>query len=244
MFLIATGLNLYLMTFLLLALAPAIALMAYVYHLDPIDKEPSQLLWSLILMGVLAGFIASILEEVGMNLLGLYSGLDPNSAQFTVASDFLVVGVVEEGCKDALMARKTWKNRAFNCRFDGVVYAVFTSLGFAAMENVMYGFMYGPGVLFGRALMAIPAHMGFAVLFGIFYGEAKLLSSRGHSFGSAACIVVGYVLSVFLHGLYDSAAMVQTDASFGVFAAVVVVVYIICFIVVRIAAKHDKRFAY
>lgn len=243
MFFLLPGFSTFLQIFLVLALAPAVLLMVYVYRLDPIDKEPASILWPLVWRGVLAGFIAGVLEDVGMQALGLYSGLDPRSAQFTVASDFLVVGVVEEGCKYWLMARKTWGNPSFNCRFDGVVYAVFTSLGFAGMENIMYGLNYGTGVLLTRAFMAIPAHMGFAVLFGIFYGEAKCLSVRGHGFRAVLCIVCGYVASVFLHGLYDSAAMVSSDAGDSLFFLVVVVIYVVNFVVARQAARHDRRFA-
>ena len=243
MFFLLPVLNSYMTFFLVLALAPAVLLMAYVWRLDPIDKEPGGLLWSLILRGVVAGLISGILEDVAMDALGLYSGLDPYSAKFTVMSDFLVVGVIEEGTKYALMARKTWNSREFDCRFDGVVYAVFTSLGFAAMENLMYGLNYGTGVLVGRALMAIPAHMGFAVLFGVLYGQAKSLSVRGNEVGAVACIVLGYALSVFLHGAYDSAAMVSSSAGDTLFFLIVAVIYLVNFVVARVAAKHDRRFA-
>lgn len=241
--LLLTGLNLYFLLFLMIALAPAIYLMVYVYRLDPIDKEPMGLLWSLVLVGVAAALVAGVVEAVGMQVFGLFSGLDPNSVQFTVASDFLVVGLVEEGLKYLFMGRRTWRARAFNCRFDGVVYAVFTSLGFAAAENVMYGLTYGTGVLFARAFMAIPAHMGFAVLFGMFYGQGKLLDARGHGILSKGCIAVGYLLSVGLHGLYDSTAMVQTESSMAAFLVVVLAIYLINFVIARTAARHDKRFA-
>lgn len=244
MFFLLSGISTYLEIFLVLALAPAVFLMVYVYRLDPIDKEPASLLWSLILSGVFAGLISGVLEQVGMQAMGLFSGLDPASAQFTVASDFLVVGVVEEGTKYWLMARKTWHSPAFDCRFDGVVYAVFTSLGFAGMENIMYGLTYGSGVFLTRALMAIPAHMGFAVLFGILYGEARYQAAQGHTVRSALCVAVGYALSVFLHGLYDSAAMVSSNASDSLFFLVVVVIYVVNFVVARQAAEHDVRFAY
>ena len=80
----------------------------------------------------------------------------------------------------------------------------------AAMENVMYGLTYGSGVLVQRAFMAIPAHMGFAIIFGLLYGQARCMSLRRRGLESAACIAGGYLLSVFLHGAYDSAAMVSS----------------------------------
>ena len=136
-FLLANGFTLYLLFFLILAIGPAVALMRYVYNLDPLEKEPSGLLSQLILRGVLAAFLAGVFEEVGMSVFGLLSGLDENTLGFELLSDFVVVGVIEEACKYILMGRATWNNPAFNCRYDGVVYAVFLLLGFAGMENVM-----------------------------------------------------------------------------------------------------------
>ncbi len=241
--LFATGFNLYVLTFLVLALGPAVGLMMYVYNIDPLDKEPGNLLWRLVLAGVLAGFIASVLESVAFSFFDAFSGLRHDGVAYTVLSDFLIVGVVEEGAKYILMARRTWQHPAFNCRFDGIVYAVFVSLGFAGMENIMYGLTYGTGVLFTRALLAIPAHMGFAVLFGLFYGQAKALSVRGNRFSSGVLIATGFVLSVFLHGLYDSAAMIEIDGTQLLFLLVVVIIYVINFMIVKRAAQHDQRFA-
>ena len=61
-FLLANGLTLYLLFFLVLAIGPAVALMRYVYNLDPLEKEPAGLLSRLILRGVVAAFFAGILE--------------------------------------------------------------------------------------------------------------------------------------------------------------------------------------
>ena len=196
-FLLANGFTLYLLFFLILAIGPAVALMRYVYNLDPLEKEPSGLLSQLILRGVLAAFLAGVLEEVGMSVFGLLSGLDENTLGFELLSDFVVVGVIEEACKYILMS---------------------------------------------RAVMAIPAHMGFAVLFGMLYGEAKYLAVRGHRIGSVLCVVVGFAFSALLHGLYDATATLANYGD-GTFLLVVALIYVIVFLVVRSAARHDKRFA-
>ena len=93
-----------------------------------------------------------------------------------------------------------------------------------------------------RAVMAIPAHMGFAVLFGMLYGEAKYLAVRGHRIGSVLCVVVGFAFSALLHGLYDATATLANYGD-GTFLLVVALIYVIVFLVVRSAARHDKRFA-
>lgn len=242
-FLLSNGLTLYLAIFLALAVGPAVALVRYVYNLDTLEREPAGLLLALFWRGVVAALVASVLEQVGMEAFGLLSGLGRQDPWFLLLSDFAVVGVIEEACKYVLMARATWHDPNFDCRYDGVVYAVATSLGFAAAENVTYGLAYGPGVLLGRAMMAIPAHMGFAVVFGFLYGEAKLLSVRGHRIGAGLCVACGYLLSVLLHGLYDSTATLFGSGD-ATFLLVVAVIYLIVFPVVHTMARHDRRFLY
>ncbi len=92
---------------------------------------------------------------------------------YTILLAFLVVAVVEEGTKFVFLKLRTWRDPNFNFRFDGIVYAVFVSLGFAAFENINYVLGYGLTVALPRAVLAIPAHMGFAVFMGLFYGRGK-----------------------------------------------------------------------
>lgn len=79
---------------------------------------------------------------------------------------------------------RTWRNPNFNYRFDGIVYAVFVSLGFAAFENIQYVLHYGLSVALPRAIFAVPGHMSFAVFMGLFYGRAKLYEAWGDGAGA------------------------------------------------------------
>ena len=224
---------------ILLAVLPAVFLMRYIYRQDTIEKEPSALLFRVTLMGVVAAFVSMILESIGQALLGL-TQIDPESPLYMILTAFLVVAVVEEGTKYFFMNLQVWKNPAFNYRFDGIVYAVFASLGFAAMENVMYVFGYGLNVLLARALLSIPGHMSFAVVFGIFYGRAKQYAHRGRKGACAANVILGYLIAVLLHGFYDSCAMIGSSLSMILFAAFIVVIYIIVFKVVRSESRTDR----
>ena len=108
-------------------------------------------------MGILAALVSIALEFVGQTVLR--SLVDANSPAYTILMAFLIVAVVEEGTKFLFLKRRTWRDPNFNFRFDGVVYAVFVSLGFAAFENIEYIFHYGLSVAVPRALLAIPGHM-------------------------------------------------------------------------------------
>ncbi len=226
--------------YLLLALAPALILMNYVYKQDKIERESPALLGRLVLMGVLAGFLSMVLEGIGENILGR-ADLNPNSAFYKILLSFLVVGLVEEGMKYLLMSRVTWRNPEFNYKFDAIVYSVFTSLGFAGMENIMYAMNFGPSVLAPRAFLAIPGHCAFAVVFGAFYGRAKMRYYDGYTGRAVLDIIAGYLLSVCFHGLYDSCAMIGTGMSSLIMAAVIVVIYIVIFKVVKYESERDRR---
>lgn len=105
------------------AVIPAVFLLVHVYRADKLEKEPAPLLISLVLYGIAATFIALLLERFGSWLLGRY--FPENSTPYNVLMYFGVVAFSEEGAKYFLLKRRTWNSAAFNCQFDGVVYAVF-----------------------------------------------------------------------------------------------------------------------
>ena len=142
------------------ALLPAIYLMKYIYRKDTVEKEPSMLLMSLLIYGVIAELISIALEGIGTKILN--SLMDQSTVGYTLVLAFVVVAMVEEGAKFAMLKRRTWREVNFNYRFDGIVYAVFISLGFAAFENIGYVLGYGLSVAPARALLAVPGHMSLA----------------------------------------------------------------------------------
>ena len=224
--------------YLAAALIPAIALMIYTYRKDTVDKEPIGLLAACLGMGVVAAFIAIVLETFGTKILDM-SPLQKDSPIYTIVLAFAVVAAVEEGAKMLCTYWKTWKNPNFNYHFDGIVYSVFTSLGFAAFENVKYVFNYGLSVALPRAFLAIPGHMSFAVIMGIFYGRAKYLADHGKKKNGK--IVLGWLLATILHGVYDSCAMISSSTSTLIFGGVVLVMYVIIFFIVRKQAREDYK---
>ena len=122
--------------YILAAVLPAIFLLRYIYKHDTVDKEPPGLLLSLILMGIVAALMSIVLEIIGEKILN--DQISQDDKYYKIILAFAVVAVVEEGTKFLLMKLKTWKNPNFNYSFDGIVYAVSVSLGFAAFENIKY----------------------------------------------------------------------------------------------------------
>ena len=219
------------------ALLPAIYLMKYIYRKDTVEKEPSMLLMSLLIYGVIAALISIALEGIGTKILN--SLMDQSSVGYTLVLAFVVVAMVEEGAKFAMLKRRTWREVKYNYRFDGIVYAVFVSLGFAAFENIGYVLGYGLSVAPARALLAVPGHMCFGVFMGTFYGRAKQCQVWGDKSEERANLWLGYIVAVLLHGFYDSCAMINTVASSITFIAFVVIMYIVVIKKVNKESQND-----
>ncbi|MCH4266637.1 MAG: PrsW family glutamic-type intramembrane protease [Solobacterium sp.] len=239
MFLFMTPYMSTMIIYILAAVLPAVFLMRYIYNQDKYEKEPASLLWKLVLGGVFAALAAMVLEYLIIDwFLPLFSITDETSYSIAEA---ILVGLIEEGCKFYFLYRYTWNNPNFNFRYDGVVYAVFCSLGFAAFENVQYVFNYGLSVAVSRALLAIPAHMGFAVFMGSFYGRAKVCEARGEDSGKTGNLILGYLAAVCLHAFYDATAMVGTSLATTLFVVFVILMYIIVYCKVKSESRNDQE---
>jgi len=224
--------------YFLAAVIPAVFLMHFIYKHDQIEKEPTKLLVSLVLFGCLAGIAAIVLEYVGEIIL--YRVVSPYSPYFIYILAFGVVACAEEAAKLFFLKRRTWNDPAFDYKFDAIVYSAFISLGFAAFENVGYVFRYGLSVAGSRALLAVPAHLGFSVFMGLFYGLAKQAEINGDVSRSKRYLVWSYLSAVLLHGFYDSCCMIGTTLSEIVFVIFVVAMYVIVIRLVKSESMNDR----
>ncbi|MBQ8088605.1 MAG: PrsW family intramembrane metalloprotease [Clostridia bacterium] len=220
------------------AVIPAIALLVYVYRQDHIEKEPIRLLASLVLYGILATFIAKVVERLGSFVLD--SVLTPNSLLSDIILYFGIVAYAEEGAKYALLKRRTWEIADFNCQFDGVVYAVFVALGFALWENIGYVTIYGLGTALIRSVSAIPGHACFGVFMGCWYARSYSLHVRGYEGSSKVMRVLAVVLPAALHGAYDFLATESMYSSAWPFVIFIAALFFITFHLVRKLAREDR----
>ena len=222
------------------AVLPAAFLLYRVYKMDTIEKEPWSILRKLLLWGALSGIPAALVESL---LTGVVQNLlQEGTLLYNFVFGFIVAALVEESFKFFFLYKFTFKNPAFNYRFDGVVYAVFVSMGFAILENVLYVFQGGLGVALSRALLALPLHAACGVYMGIAYGQQKVNSLyMPASFGSVAraCLPV----PILIHGFYDSCAF--SAENYPIFLLVFVVFVILVFILtlrqLKKASQEDRH---
>ncbi|MBC9796200.1 PrsW family intramembrane metalloprotease [Sinomicrobium weinanense] len=183
------------MNIIISALAPVAAVIIYIYIKDKYEKEPLRLLFFSFVLGAVASIIiTTIISMVYQTMLPLPDNYNIWQ-QFIKA--FLVVGLTEEFSKYVIVRYFAQPNKAFNEPFDGIVYAVMVSMGFAATENIFYVLEGGYEVALLRAFTAVPAHATFGVLMGYFMGKAKFSRNK------AVLNLCGLFLAAIFHGAYD-----------------------------------------
>lgn len=183
------------MTLVALSLAPIIMIVIFIYVKDKYEKEPLRLLlYSFLLGAIVSIFITTLLYYIVDKVL-------ISSFEKTVLSQFLhaflVVAVIEEFSKYVIVRYYLQPKRDFNEPFDGIVYAVMVSMGFAMLENLMYVTNGGVEVALIRAFTAVPAHATFGVVMGFCMGNAKFSNNR------IKWNLMGLGLAILYHGAYD-----------------------------------------
>lgn len=225
----------------LAAVLPALVILVKVYKEDCVEKEPFDLLVSLIVLGVSSTFLAMLSESWGSWILTRL-GIE-NYTLYNFLMYFLVVALSEEGFKYILMKKRTWKHPAFNYLFDGVIYGVFISLGFALWENLIYILNYGLATAIARAVTAVPGHASFGVFMGLWYGLAKQADNHGYEELSRRYRFYAILFPVLIHGFYDF-CLVQSGGISILFLIFIFCLFLLSWRTITAISRRDTRIRY
>ena len=183
------------MSLLFIALAPVIVILIYIYIKDKYEKEPLSFLFENFILGAIVSIVVTLVLGYFIQRLFPITNKESIIQQFIKA--FFIVGFVEEFSKYIIVRYHAQKNAEFNEPFDGIVYALVVSMGFAALENIIYVYQYGFTTGLTRAFTAIPAHATFGILMGYFMGKAKF------SKNNVKYNLLGLLVATVFHGAYD-----------------------------------------
>ncbi|MCA0153931.1 PrsW family intramembrane metalloprotease [Winogradskyella vincentii] len=183
------------MNLVLLAVAPVLVILIYIYIQDKYEKEPPCLL----ILNFILGAVVSIII---VTIIYLFTGhfipvTDKYSIWQQFVQAFFVVALSEEFSKYVIVKYFAQPRKAFNEPYDGIIYAVMVSMGFACTENVLYVLEGGYQTAILRAFTAVPAHASFGILMGYYIGKAKFSEHR------LWYNITGLLLAVVFHGSYD-----------------------------------------
>lgn len=183
------------MNLLLTAIAPVFIIILYIYFKDKYEKEAKRLLFYNFLLGAIVSIVITTILYYAFDVVLPLTNHTSIFQQFIKA--FFVVALTEEFSKYVIVRYFSQKHKAFNEPFDGIVYAVMVSMGFAATENIFYVLEGGYQTALLRAFTAVPAHATFGILMGYYMGKAKFSNNR------ITLNLTGLLLAVFFHGAYD-----------------------------------------
>ncbi|GAA5415390.1 protease PrsW [Paraliobacillus ryukyuensis] len=170
-------------------IAPALALMTFFYLKDRFNSEP--------LLPIVRSFINGALLVFPIMFVQ-YAFVAENVAQDPLISSFLLTGLMEEFFKWFIFIFTVYKFADFDTPYDGIIYGVAISLGFATVENILYLFAHGIEYAFSRAVFPVSSHALFGVIMGYYLGKAKFKTTQ-----PKRTMSIGLVLPFLLHGTYD-----------------------------------------
>ena len=178
---------------LAIALSPGVAIGVYIYLKDKHEREPIGLLLRSFFFGTVSVFITLLISWP----LDILVPIEEHDLTEQAVHAFLLVALVEEFSKFIFVRGILYNNKNFNEPFDGIVYSVMVSMGFATLENVVYAYSDGIGTAVFRMFTAVPAHACFAILMGYYLGKAKFEHKKSfygwHALG----------IATIFHGAYD-----------------------------------------
>lgn len=204
------------MNLIILALAPVFIIAGYIYFRDKYEKEPIKLLLYALLLGAFTVIPILFVESFLSGFNEMFDGLAA-----AAWNAFAVAAFTEELFKFLALYLLIWKSPEFNEKLDGIVYSVFISLGFAAVENVLYvtGHGFETGIM--RAITAVPAHAIFGITMGFYFGMARFYEKERKSLIWKS---LGY--AILLHGIYDFILFTGIQWLIIVFIGFVIYLYI------------------
>ena len=220
------------------SIIPVVLLGIYIYKKDQ-HKEPIGLLASIFILGVLS-CIPVVITEV---FVGELFPIDETTSSFLeiFINVFIGVGLIEEGFKWLVTYFRGYKHREFDEVYDIIVYAVFASLGFACIENIMYVFSYGLGTAAMRAVTSIPGHASFGILMGYFLSKAKVNELNGEKSLRSKNLFLSIFIPTLFHTTFDAILTSNLDLAIIIFFIFDIGMVIYCFNIVKKMSKIQQN---
>ncbi|MFC0271576.1 glutamic-type intramembrane protease PrsW [Metabacillus herbersteinensis] len=172
-------------------IAPGLALLSYFYLRDQYDSEPIYMVFRSFAFGALLVFPIMFIQYV-LEIEFVFSS--------SLLHAFFAYGFLEEFFKWFILFFTIYQHTHFDEHYDGIVYGVSVSLGFATLENILYLFANGVEFAIGRAILPVSSHALLGVIMGYYLGKGKFSSSPSKK---RNWLILSLFFPIFLHGLYD-----------------------------------------
>lgn len=181
-----------------LTIGPAVLWVKFVIDRQPTVSVDHKLIGSVFAIGMISIIPAVIFGIV----LKSNNPFVPETLYYMIADEFICVAFVEEMCKwiSMMLISTNCKNRSN--KYDYIVLAVASSMGFAMVENIFYVFnaKHSFMVAISRMFLSVPSHMCYAVFMGCFCGLFSESIRKNRIIESMLFIALSVFVPVLLHG--------------------------------------------
>ena len=202
---------------------PVVFWAAYHYHKDRHLPEPPGNLLLCFVLGIIAAGLSKAmylgLEPFGLRFDAVALAAENGPGLFAYA--MLAIGPIEELAKMLPFLLIVIHLKAFDEPLDGIIYASFIALGYAAVENYYYLDFLTRAESFARGFAGPVIHILFASIWAHWTTRAWL-SRRP----LARPVVLGFLLAAGLHGLYDFMVLRHPVSALPIAAALIVSIWI------------------
>lgn len=223
---------------LFISVLPVYIILAYVYNKDK-EKESRKLLSTLFLKGIASCFPVIILELC-------FSLLFPPENEMNTFTlfwyTFLGIALIEEGYKWFITYKISYNSHEFNQVYDGIVYAVFVSLGFACFENILYVFESGISTGILRMFLAVPGHACDAIVMGNYFSLAKISAISNDKNREKKNLVLSILIPTLTHTIYDFCLFTGESIFLIIFSILVISIYIYSYQKIKHFSKITTTF--
>ena len=221
-------------------LLPALFWAGYHYYKDRHQPEPIPNLVFCFLLGIAASYLSKSMY-VALEIINLRFDayeLAATNLWHTLAYAIFIIGGIEETAKLTPFLIFAIRFKAFDEKLDGIIYASFIALGYAAMENLHYLQYLTQSEAIYRGFAGPVVHVLFASVWGYQIGVARLAGKP--------LLVVSFLAvtgAAILHGLYDFIVIALPISALPLSAALILSVWIWRLVAIRRMKKQAGHIA-
>lgn len=209
----------------------------YHYHQDRHLPEPVLHLFFAFALGGGAYWLGKLMYQ-GLDLIDLRFDaflLADTDRPLLLLYALLAIGPIEELAKLVPFLLVIRHFSEFDEPLDGIIYASFIALGFAAVENYFYLPMITSGEALARGFAGPVVHIVFASIWGFYIGRACLDGEK-----LIRTILVALAGTALLHGLYDYLVIAMPLFALPVSALLVLAIWVWRMYLIR-GLQHAAR---
>ncbi|MDE0562780.1 MULTISPECIES: glutamic-type intramembrane protease PrsW [unclassified Exiguobacterium] len=208
------------------AVAPGLALLSYFYLRHELEAEP--------LGYVIRSFVAGAVLVFPIMFIQ-YAFVEEGVLTGPFWQAYVTTALLEEFFKWFMIYYTIYIHKVFDDYYDGILYAVACSLGFATLENFLYLWVYDSlEIAIWRAILPVSGHALFAVVMGYCLGRAK------HSARERVWLFMAIFSATVIHGTFDLILILEPNHKLPA-VLYIVILWMVALLLVRAANLSNRR---